>query len=76
MCDPKISQFTHVMKNLLCNYVETAMWHANGSTGNLPKEQRKRQLVNSKNLTLMVEEKSSHADLEHRQFREARQQRT
>ena len=32
--------------------------------------------VNSKNLTLMVEERSSHTDLEHQQFREARLQRT
>ena len=31
--------FTCVMKDVLYNHVETVMWHANGSTVNLPKKQ-------------------------------------
>ena len=51
------SQFIRVMKDLLYNFAETAMWHACGSTANLPKEQStKRQ---------MVEEGSCQADLEY-----------
>ena len=47
--DPQISQFTRVMKDLLFNYVETVMWHANGSTANLHREQStKRQLARFK----------------------------
>ena len=41
--DPKILQFTRVMKDLLC--VETAMWHANGSMSNSLLEQSTRRYL-------------------------------
>ena len=57
--------------------VETSMCRANGSIGNLPRNTVQRDTwENPKNITLMVEEKSSHPDLEHRQHRETCLQRT
>ena len=71
--DPKTSQFTLMMKDLQYNNAETVMWHASGSTANLPRSKVQRDnWQDSKTLTLMVEEGSCQADLEYRQLREPR----
>ena len=76
--EPQISQFTRAVKDLLYNYAETVMWHASGSWANLTKGQRANRLLDrfTKNWTLKVEEGSRHADLEHRELREARLRKT
>ena len=75
---PKTPLCTRVVRDLRFYCVETARWHANGSKLNLPKGTKYKEIIGKiqRILHSWWKKRSSHTDLEHRQFCDERQQRT